>query len=80
MKVYYDIGINNDNGFFTIRFSNDGKNYLYAEFDNLPDIFTFQTKVSIGVNMYKQYLEKGDLEREQRISSLDTDQEIGNRE
>ena len=73
MKIYYDVGMNNDNGFFTVRFSNNGQQYFYVEFDNLPDILGFQEKLGMGVEIYKKYLEE-------KISSLDTDQEIGNRE
>lgn len=45
-KIYYDIGINNENGNVTIRFSVDGVNYAYIEFGTLKEFELFVEKVN----------------------------------
>lgn len=45
-KIYYDIGVNTDNGFPTIRFSNDGTSYFYVEFGTIEEFESFVEKVN----------------------------------
>jgi hypothetical protein len=70
--MYYDMGIDRDTDKFILRISNDIEKAFVVEFDNFQNLFDFQEKLGMAVGMYKNYLEE-------KISSLGTDQEIGNR-
>lgn len=51
-KIYYDMGINEDTGKFTLRFSNDGVRYAYVEFDTSEELLGFQENLNQAVAIY----------------------------
>lgn len=52
-KIYYDIGVNPNNGFTTIRFSNDGEHYFYVEFGSVEEFEVFVNKVGWVLELLK---------------------------